>query len=221
MGLRRGAIAAHVPPRFNRLSRRSSERSVLFLTKGSARLYAPCGPMALLWSTSCSRRRPGCESKAAIAAEPPLSIMLCSRCSCISLLGVFRSRCTSCAALRAPITAFTPSSQRSMCDRSSDSSWSARLSTAASFEPPAFPSGEPLSLIAEQLVMAAGGCHASAAEGVSKSTSQFGSASCRPNVLRLESTRRARELSPEDIASCRVPVVPRGRVSADSPSTSK
>eukprot|EP00964_Phaeocystis_antarctica_P095404 scaffold61871_cov65-Phaeocystis_antarctica.AAC.6 len=144
--------------------------------------------------------------------------MLCSRCSCISLLGVRRSRCSWCAPLRAPITAFTPPSQSSMCDRSNDSSWSARLSTAASFAPPASPIGEPLSLIAEQLVMAAGGCHAAAAAGDPSSTSQFGftfgSTSCRPNALqgltfvlsspnvaRLESMRRAREVSelPEDI----------------------
>lgn len=66
--------------------------------------------------------------------------------------------------------------------------------------------------------MAAGGCHAAAAAGDPSSTSQFGftfgSTSCRPNALqgltfvlsspnvaRLESTRRAREVSelPEDI----------------------
>ena len=197
----RWAVAAHVPPRFNRLLCKSSERSVLFLTKGRARLYAPCGPMLLECSTSCSRRSPGCESRTAIATAPSLAIMLCSRCSCISLLGVRRSRCSWCAPLRAPITAFTPPSQSSMCDRSNDSSWSARLSTAASFEPPASPIGEPLSLMVEQLAMAAGGCHAAAAVGDPSSTSQFGSVSCRPNVARLESTRRAREVSeaPEDI----------------------
>ena len=66
--------------------------------------------------------------------------------------------------------------------------------------------------------MAAGGCHAAAAAGDPSSTSQFGftfgSTSCRPNALqgltfvlsspnvaRLESTKRAREVSeaPEDI----------------------
>ena len=207
----RWAVAAHVPPRFNRLLCKSSERSVLFLTKGRARLYAPCGPMLLLCSTSCSRRSPGCESKTAIATAPSLSIMLCSRCSCISVLGVRRSRCSWCAPLRAPITAFTPSSQSSICDRSNDSSWSARLSTAASFEPPASPIGEPLSLIAEQLVMAAGGTHAAAAVGDPSSTSQFGltfgSTSCRPDVVPLESTRRAREVS-EDIGCRRRLVVP-------------
>ena len=66
--------------------------------------------------------------------------------------------------------------------------------------------------------MAAGGCHAAAAAGDPSSTSQFGftfgSTSCRPNALqgltfvlsspnvaRLESMRRAREVNelPEDI----------------------